>query len=54
MASPAPPLDTDAKSGSKQRALPIRLDPIPGEALDSWFAGLAYRLNTSLGELLPE
>ncbi|RJQ83397.1 hypothetical protein D5S17_00530 [Pseudonocardiaceae bacterium YIM PH 21723] len=35
------------------RTLPIRVDPIPGEALDSWLAALAYRLHVPLGELLP-
>ncbi len=34
--------------------LPIRLHPIPGEALDSWFAALAHRLHTPLGSLLPD
>lgn len=36
------------------RTVPIRVDPIPGEALDSWLAALAYRLHTPLGVLLPE
>ncbi|MFF7192517.1 TniQ family protein [Streptomyces sp. NPDC008079] len=34
------------------RTLPIRLDPLPGEALDSWLEALAQRLNTTLGEVL--
>jgi AraC-like DNA-binding protein len=38
---------------SQPRTLPIRVQPIPGEALDSWFTALAHRLHTSLGDLLP-
>lgn len=34
--------------------LPIRVQPMPGEALDSWLAALAYRLHTPLVTLLPE
>ncbi|WP_405630658.1 TniQ family protein [Streptomyces sp. NBC_01174] len=34
------------------RTLPIRLDPLPGEALDSWLEALARRLHTPLGEVL--
>ncbi|WP_327368619.1 TniQ family protein [Streptomyces sp. NBC_01217] len=34
------------------RTLPIRLPPLPGEALDSWLEALARRLDTSLGEVL--
>ncbi|WP_254407189.1 TniQ family protein [Streptomyces sp. GMY02] len=34
------------------RTFPIRLDPLPGEALDSWLEALAQRLNTTLGEVL--
>lgn len=36
------------------RTLPIRVDPIPGEALDSWLEALAFRLHTPLADLLPE
>ncbi|RKT84576.1 regulatory helix-turn-helix protein, lysR family [Saccharopolyspora antimicrobica] len=36
------------------RTLPLRVAPVPGEALDSWLAALAYRLHTPLGDLLPE
>ncbi|MEV6231814.1 TniQ family protein [Saccharopolyspora shandongensis] len=39
---------------SRPRTLPIRVEPIPGEALDSWFAALAYRLHTPLGDLLAD
>ncbi|MEU0877494.1 TniQ family protein [Lentzea sp. NPDC005914] len=39
---------------NQPRTLPIRVDPMPGEALDSWLAALAYRLHTPLGDLLPE
>ncbi|RDV49124.1 LysR family transcriptional regulator [Streptomyces sp. IB2014 011-12] len=34
------------------RTLPIRLTPLPGEALDSWLEALARRLHTPLGEVL--
>ncbi|WP_225448523.1 TniQ family protein [Streptacidiphilus sp. P02-A3a] len=33
------------------RTLPVRLDPLPGEALDSWLEALAVRLNTPLGDV---
>ncbi|MGK4582083.1 TniQ family protein [Kitasatospora sp. HPMI-4] len=33
------------------RTLPIRLDPLPGEALDSWLEALAQRLDTPLGDV---
>jgi hypothetical protein len=34
------------------RTLPIRVAPVPGEALDSWLGALAQRLDTSWGDLL--
>ena len=34
------------------RTLPLRLAPIPGEALDSWLEALARRMNTPLGGVL--
>lgn len=36
---------------SLPRTLPIRLAPVPGEALDSWLEAYAHRLDTSLAEL---
>ncbi|MEU1423618.1 TniQ family protein [Kitasatospora sp. NPDC005751] len=33
------------------RTLPIRIDPLPGEALDSWLEALAHRLDTPLGDV---
>ncbi|WP_405814217.1 TniQ family protein [Streptomyces sp. NBC_01390] len=36
------------------RSLPLRLAPVPGEALDSWLEALAGRLRTPMGELLTE
>ncbi|MCH6161476.1 TniQ family protein [Streptomyces marispadix] len=36
------------------RTFPIRVAPLPGEALDSWFEALAHRLHVTLGELLPQ
>ncbi|MFJ5224267.1 TniQ family protein [Streptomyces sp. NPDC088400] len=33
------------------RTLPIRVAPLPGEALDSWLEALAQRLRTPLGEV---
>lgn len=34
------------------RTLPIRVAPLPGEALESWLGALAQRLNISWGDLL--
>lgn len=34
------------------RALPIRMPPIEGEALDSWLEALAHRTHTAFGDLL--
>jgi hypothetical protein len=34
------------------RSLPIRVDPIPGEGLDSWLEALSRRLDTSARDLL--
>ena len=36
------------------RTFPIRLAPLPGEALDSWLEALAYRLNVRLGDVLGD
>lgn len=35
------------------RTLPIRVAPLDGEALDSWFETIAYRLRTPMADLLP-
>ena len=37
---------------SPLRALPIRVEPLPGEALDSWLESVAHRLHTRLADLL--
>lgn len=34
------------------RTLPIRLQPLPGEALDSWLEATARRMDTALGDVL--
>ncbi len=34
------------------RTLPLHLDPIPGEALDSWLAALAHRSHTACADML--
>ncbi|WP_326611417.1 TniQ family protein [Streptomyces scopuliridis] len=34
------------------RTLPIRLPPLPGEALDSWLEATARRMDTTLGDVL--
>ncbi|MFD8706261.1 TniQ family protein [Kitasatospora sp. NPDC059648] len=34
------------------RTFPIRLDPLPGEALDSWLDALSARLSTPSGEVM--
>ncbi|RSN36818.1 LysR family transcriptional regulator [Amycolatopsis sp. WAC 04169] len=39
---------------NRPRTLPIRVAPLPGEALDSWFTAIAHRLHTPLGGLLPQ
>ncbi|SHL54900.1 TniQ family protein [Streptomyces yunnanensis] len=36
------------------RTFSIRVMPLPGEALDSWFEAMAHRLHTPMGELLPQ
>ena len=36
------------------RTFPIRLAPLPGEALDSWLEALAHRLNAPLGDVLDD
>ena len=35
-----------------KRTLPVRVDPLPGEALESWLAALATRMNATWGEVL--
>ncbi|MGI8450181.1 MAG: TniQ family protein [Streptosporangiaceae bacterium] len=37
---------------SPPRALPIRLDPLSGEALDSWLEAIAHRLAVPLNDLM--
>ncbi|MHB6904360.1 hypothetical protein [Streptomyces sp. DB-54] len=34
------------------RTRPIRLAPQPGEALDFWWEAIAYRLGTTIGDVL--
>jgi hypothetical protein len=36
------------------RTFPIRLAPLPGEALDSWLEALAHRLSVRLGDVLDD
>jgi hypothetical protein len=36
------------------RTFPIRLAPLPGEALDSWLEALAHRLDVRLGDVLSD
>jgi len=36
------------------RTFPIRLAPLPGEALDSWLEALAHRLNVRLGDVVGD
>jgi hypothetical protein len=36
------------------RTFPLRLAPLPGEALDSWLEALAHRLNVRLGDVLGD
>jgi len=38
-------------SGNGVRVLPIRLSPLPGEALDSWMEAYAARLDATVGDL---
>lgn len=38
---------------SSPRTLPIRLAPLPGEALDGWLEALAERLHTNRLRPLP-
>lgn len=35
------------------RRLPVRVDPVPGESLDSWLEALSRRLSTPAVDLLP-
>jgi TniQ/Bacterial regulatory helix-turn-helix protein, lysR family len=39
-------------SRTRTRSLPIRIAPVPGEALESWLAAIAQRLDVTWGELL--
>ncbi|WP_241562302.1 TniQ family protein [Streptomyces hoynatensis] len=36
------------------RTFPIRLAPLPGEALDSWLEALAHRMDTRYGDVLSD
>jgi hypothetical protein len=38
--------------GTTPRTLPIRVPPLPGEALDSWLEHLSSRLRTTHGDIL--
>ncbi|WP_059014627.1 TniQ family protein [Mycobacterium sp. M26] len=38
--------------GTTPRTLPIRVPPLPGEALDSWLEYLSHRLRTTHGDIL--
>jgi TniQ/Bacterial regulatory helix-turn-helix protein, lysR family len=38
-------------SGADSRVLPIRVAPLPGEALDSWMEAYAARLDVTVGDL---
>ena len=40
--------------GTTVRSLPLRLAPVPGEALDSWLESVAAKLRTPMGEVLTE
>jgi hypothetical protein len=40
-------------TSQQPRTLPIRVAPVPEEALDSWFDALAHRLHIPVVELLP-
>lgn len=40
-------------SAGNPRSLPIRVPPLAGEALDSWFDALAHRLHVPVADLLP-
>src|SRR5216684_3259648 len=42
----------DYGRASRPRTLPIRVAPVPGEALESWLGALAQRLDTPWGDLL--
>ena len=34
------------------RTLPIKVDPLPGEGIDSWLEAIAHRYNTKYGQIL--
>ncbi len=34
------------------RSLPFRVDPVPGEAIDSWLEAIAFRADSAWGDLL--
>ena len=46
------PGSASRRTAGGPRTLPIRLAPVPGEALESWLAALAHRLDTPWGSLL--
>lgn len=41
-----------ATASTAKRLLPVRVEPMPGEALESWLAALATRMDATWGELL--
>ena len=45
-------MDGGPSQPGRVRALPIRMEPAKGEALESWLAALANRLTLTWGELL--
>jgi hypothetical protein len=47
----APPTAVDPPRLGPIRTLPLRLDPQPGEALDSWLEALAARSDTAWGDM---
>lgn len=47
------PDTTIAAIVSGLRPLPIRVDPVPGEAIDSWLEAVGRQLRTPWNELLP-
>ncbi|MFE2033866.1 TniQ family protein [Streptomyces scopuliridis] len=47
----SPQVLQDGRMTDMLRTLPIRVAPLPGEALDSWLEALAQRLRTPLGDV---
>lgn len=50
----APKVDGTGQVMTLARTFPIRLAPLPGEALDSWLEALAHRLDARLGDVLGD